>query len=156
MEETLIRVATYTNAGLLLLNIGLYAYHKYRLKKINKKEVVAYFYNKKTSQKEAQKTLGGGVDTFKHKNKQYVVNEKNIVEVGNTQALFYISGQSEPINILNKENSRLPADVLGAIMEFEHSKKINNYAESLLANLTPKQIVIGLAVVGMVIYLFMG
>ena len=59
------------------------------------------------------------------------ITEHNLVKIGNKRYLFFDVNGSDAINLLEKENSRLPSDVNRAILENQALKSLNTVPMNL-------------------------
>lgn len=122
--STLINVLTGINviSGLILL-IG-YVFFFVQIYRLYRRERVALFVGE-DKLPAGYRVLSGKERAFRHDGGQYTATVEPMVRFGNKRFLLYRYNHADPIDVFDKENSRIEADVLAGILDNEVIKALN-------------------------------
>ena len=126
------------------------------MKKLFKKKDFALFFDEKGELLETI-NITNKKDKFNH-NKGFYLKNKNkfdFIPIKNKNYFLYTYKCSNPINFISKqdeEHNKFIAEQVYSIVETNILKDVNRIENSIFANLNPKQVMIGVAVVIGIIY----
>lgn len=127
------------NAFVSMCLVAFALYRAWFLHKETRKRTMAVLLNKDRTPPQYVR-VESGKETFSHKKCRYVVDKPQFKH-NNTGYIFYLEGQSEPINLYDPKESRISADVLHVVMENAHVKALNDASTGLFSNLSTQQMV---------------